>query len=106
MPILASLVPKPTPMDPPTTPIRIIALLHLTGAVHACLNDFFNVKGIDLRHQESLMVDVEFTSENIPSILPLRISEILHIKEGVAWMLQAFVLDWNEQLEAKRQIEL
>ncbi|KAF8989234.1 hypothetical protein BDQ17DRAFT_1334189 [Cyathus striatus] len=90
MPILASLVPKPTPTDPPTTPIRhnrpstsrmpshhahllppFSLIPSKTGEVHACLNDFFNVKGIDLWHQESLMVDVEFTPENIPSILPL-----------------------------------
>ncbi|KAF8996603.1 hypothetical protein BDQ17DRAFT_1249578 [Cyathus striatus] len=121
MPILASLVPKPTPANPPSTPTRhngspqphtpsrrvhlmspFSPVLDESMKIHVCLNDFFNAKGIDLWFHESLLTTLDFTPDIIPTIPVIRLCEILDIPEGLGWKFNAFLREWNERLNAKK----
>ncbi|KAG6904262.1 hypothetical protein DXG01_011326, partial [Tephrocybe rancida] len=69
----------------------------------ACLNDFKNLKDVDLTMHEALLNDLELTPAIIPEVPVARLCEVLNVPEGRVHKLHLFCREWQTRLEGKRK---
>lgn len=113
VPLLTNLVQRTTaPQLPPTTPTKLhgSSKPHSPplspvpppgGEIHACLEDFFKTKGIDLRQAEDTLTNLDLTPDIIADLSISRLNEVLDTVEGRARKYQVFTKDWSGRLECK-----
>lgn len=71
--------------------------------LHACLEDFFRQKDIDIRDTEPILADIEFTPDIIVEVSVDHLVEVMGIKEGRARKFQSFCKVWVANLDQKRR---
>ncbi|KAF9229200.1 hypothetical protein BS17DRAFT_762875 [Gyrodon lividus] len=71
--------------------------------IHACLEDFFRVKGVDLQQSEEALTDLDLTPDIIADIPISRLNEVLNTVEGRTHKYQAFTKEWLSHLQCKKR---
>ncbi|KAF9225177.1 hypothetical protein BS17DRAFT_801307 [Gyrodon lividus] len=84
--------------SPPLSPV-----LPAGSKIHACLEDFFRVKGVDLQQSEEALTDLDLTPDIIADIPISHLNEVLNTVEGHTHKYQAFTKEWSSHLQCKKR---
>ncbi|KAJ7778022.1 hypothetical protein DFH07DRAFT_766239 [Mycena maculata] len=117
IPFLHNLAPKTDPLKTPprtalpvafpTTPkkptVSLSPIPTRSSELHACLDDFLRLKGINLLEAESALAQLSLTPDIIAGVPVPRLCEITSAVEGHLWGLQAFCREWSSRLEEKKR---
>ncbi|KAJ7677222.1 hypothetical protein B0H17DRAFT_867710, partial [Mycena rosella] len=90
-----------TPTKKPMVPLSPIP--PPSSELHACLDDFFKLKGINLLETESVFASLELTPEIIADVPVSRLGELTGVIEGRLWGFQSFCREWSSRLQEKKR---